>query len=147
MNDVLDDVPFRLHVEQRPDGRCLVVAAGEADLHAAPELDGGIRTCEDGAVRVVVVDLTEATLLDSTALGVLVAAHGRLAKQGVPLKLVCTNRLIRRALRITGLDRVFELYSSSSEALDGQEPTGVTRTRGSAFDEAPSAPGGASKSQ
>jgi anti-sigma B factor antagonist len=147
MNDDLGDVPFRLHVEHRPDGRCLVVAAGEADLHAAVELDGSIRMCEDGDVKVVVVDLTEATLLDSTALGVLVAAHGRLAKRGIPLKLVCTNRLIRRALTITGLDRVFELYASSSEALDGQEPRRVTRTKGAAFDEAPSARGGASKSQ
>jgi len=147
VNDALADVPFRLHVEHRSDGRCVVVASGEADLHAASELDGSIRKCEDeGEVSLVVVDLTGATLLDSTALGVLVAAHGRLAKRGIPLKLVCTNRLIDRVLTITGLDRVFDIYTSSLAALDGQMPSGGQRKEGSAFDGAPSAPGAASES-
>jgi anti-anti-sigma factor len=146
VNDVLADVPFRLHVEHHPEGRCVIVAAGEADMHAASELDRSIRMCDEGKVKVVVVDLTEATLLDSTALGVLVAAHGRLAKQGIPLKLVCTNRLIRRMLTITGLDRVFELYGSSLEALDGHEPSAGEKKRGAAVDGAPNAPGAASES-
>jgi anti-sigma B factor antagonist len=146
MNDVLADVPFRLYVEQRPGGCCVVVASGEADLHAAPELDRSIRNCEGGDVKLVVVDLTEATLLDSTALGILVAAHGRLAKQGIPLKLVCTNRLIRRVLAISGLDRVFDIYTSSSAALDGQEASDGKGKEGAAFDGVPSAPGAASES-
>jgi anti-sigma B factor antagonist len=119
MNDVLADVPFRLHVEHRADSQYVVVAAGEADLHAAPELDASIRKCEEREPSLVVVDLTGATLLDSIALGVLVDAHGRLAERGVPLKLVSTNRLVRRVLTITGLERVFDIYSSSSAALDG----------------------------
>jgi anti-sigma B factor antagonist len=144
VNDVLADVPFRLHVEHRAEGRCVVVAAGEADLHAAPELDRSIRTCEVGDVNVVVVDLIDATLLDSTSLGILVAANARLAKRGIPLRLVCTNDLIRRVLKITGLERVFELYTSPVAALDGQAPSGGKQ--GSVLGGAPSAPGAASES-
>jgi anti-sigma B factor antagonist len=144
VNDVLADVPFRLRVEHRAEGRCVVVAAGEADLHAAPELDRSLRTCEEADVNMVVVDLTEATLLDSTSLGILVAANARLAKRGVPLRLVCTNDLIRRVLAITGLDRVFDLYTSSGAALDGQVTSGGKK--GSAFGGAPSATGAASES-
>jgi anti-sigma B factor antagonist len=146
MNDVLSDVPFRLRVEHPYEGCCVVVAEGEADMQAAPDLDQSIRTCEEGDnVRLLVVDLTDATLLDSTALGVLVAAHGRLAKQGITLKLVCTNRLIRRVLTITGLDRVFNMYTSSSAALDGQANDGRGKD-GLAFDRAQGAPGAASES-
>jgi anti-sigma B factor antagonist len=119
MNDILADVPFRLHVEHRADGECVVVA-GEVDLYAAPELDRSIRKCEEGGAKVIVLDLTEATLLDSITLGVLIAAHGRLAKQGVRLKLVFTNHLIRRVVTITGLDRVFDISSSTAAALNGQ---------------------------
>jgi anti-sigma B factor antagonist len=138
---------FRLHVEHRTDGRFVLVAVGEADIQAAPQLDRSIRKCEDdGEVSLVVVDLTGATLLDSTALGVLVAAHGRLAKRGIPLKLVCTNRLIKRVLTITGLDRVFDIYTSSLAALDGQVSSGGQGKEGTAFDGAPSAPGAASES-
>jgi anti-sigma B factor antagonist len=122
LNDVLADVPFRVHVERRPDGQYVVVAAGEADLYAAPELDKSIRKCEERDPSLIVVDLTGATLLDSIALGVLVAAHGRLAERGVPLKLVSSNRLVRRVLTITGLERVFDIYSSSAAALDGHRP-------------------------
>jgi anti-sigma B factor antagonist len=144
VNDVLADIPFRLHVEHRAEGRCVVVAAGETDLHAAPELDRSIRTCEEDDVNIVVVDLAEATMLDSTALGILVAANARLAKRGIPLRLVCTNHLIRRVLAITGLDRVFDLYTSSAAALEGEVPSGGKK--GSAFGRAPSAPGAASES-
>ena len=146
MNDVLADIPFCIHVEQRAEGRRVVVVAGEADAYAAPELDRCVRGCVDGEVEVVVVDLTEATLLDSTALGVLLAARGHLAKQGIPLKLVCTNRLIHRVLTITGLDRVFDLYASPLEALDGHEPTGGNGKGGAAPEEASRATGSASES-
>lgn len=119
MNDVLEDIPFRTRVEQSEDGVCVVHAAGEVDLHAASELDRHLRRCENYGPRAVVVNLSEATILDSTALGVLVAGHGRLAKKGIALKLVCSDRLIRRVLRITGLDRVFEVYATWAEAMDG----------------------------
>lgn len=120
MKEILEEIPFRIHVERRADGRCVVVAAGEADVHAAPELDRCLRQCEGGGkVTQVVVDLTETTLLDSTALGILVAAHSRFAKDKIPLKLACTNRLVRRVLTVTGLDRILPVYASLEEALDG----------------------------
>lgn len=146
MNDVLADIPFRIHVEQRAKGRRVVVVAGEVDAYAAPELDRTLRGCVNEEVRVVIVDLTQATLLDSTALGVLIAAHGRLKKQGFQLKLVSTNRLIRRALTITGLDRVFDIYASPLEALDGHEPGAGNGKDGAALAEAPKATGRASES-
>jgi anti-sigma B factor antagonist len=146
VNDPLTEVPFRLRIQHRAGGRCVVVASGEVDVHAAPELDRNIREYEGGDVTLVVVDLTEATLLDSTALGVLVAARARLDRRAIPLRLVCKNRLILRLLSITGLERVFDVYESSSVALDGQAPSGRRVRGGSAPDEAPSAPGAESES-
>lgn len=111
--------PFRIHLERRHDGVCVVVVFGEVDMHAAPELDRSLRECECDGVKQVVVDFTDSTLLDSTGLGILIAAQTRLEERGVPLKVAGTNGLIRRVFGITGLDRVFPLHGSTEAALDG----------------------------
>ncbi|HYZ19877.1 MAG TPA: STAS domain-containing protein [Gaiellaceae bacterium] len=146
MNEVLADVPFHARVERGKEGLCVVYVAGEADMHAAPELDRHLRTCEEDGLRRVVVDFTEATILDSTALGVLVAAHSRLAKQGISLRLVCNDRLIRRVLRITGLDRVFDIYATSSEAMGGAPPKQNGKGGAAELDVVRGEPGAASES-
>jgi anti-sigma B factor antagonist len=140
---ILDEAPpFRVHLERRQDGVCVLVVFGEVDMHAAPELDRSLRECEYDGVKQVVVDFTDSTLLDSTGLGVLVAAQNRLEERGVPLKVAGTNRLIRQVFGITGLDRVFRLHASTEAALDGK-PTHDGQPK---HDGQPTPPGAASES-
>ena len=64
------------------------------------------------------MDLSKATFIDSTTLGVLVGGVKRLRPAGGSLALVCTDDNITKIFEITGLDRVFTIYPTRAEALE-----------------------------
>ena len=69
---------FSLTTESIDDQRHVVAVSGEIDLFTAPELKATLTDAiEEGRTRIV-VDLSETTFLDSTALGVLIGAIKRL---------------------------------------------------------------------
>ena len=98
-------------------GYCVVIAVhGQADLHTAPELRNAITAALDGGATGLVVDLSEATFIDSMTLGVLLGAVKRLRPSGGKVGIVCTDPHIRRIFEITLLDRVFSLHTSLDAA-------------------------------
>jgi anti-sigma B factor antagonist len=96
----------------------LVSVAGEADLHTAPELKEALGAAIDAGAVDVVVDLTETTFVDSSALGVLIGALRRLTPQGGQLSLVVADTNLRRIFEITRLDRVFDIHETRAVALE-----------------------------
>jgi anti-sigma B factor antagonist len=95
----------------------VVRAQGELDLYAAPEFKRRLAdTIEAGKTRVV-VDLTEAAFMDSTALGVLIGALKRLRVRDCALAVASEQPTILRILGITGMDQVLELHATADEAL------------------------------
>ena len=111
---VMDE--FRLGVERASGGRAIVSVAGEVDLHSAPELRARLSALASEGVTRVTVDLTEATFLDSMALGVLLGARKRLADASADLDLVVATPEIGRVFEITMLDRVFQIYPTRTAA-------------------------------
>jgi anti-sigma B factor antagonist len=105
-------------VETIDGGDPVVVIAvhGQADLHTAPELRNAITAALDGGATGLVVDLSEATFIDSMTLGVLLGAVKRLRPSGGKVSIVCTDPHIRRIFEITLLDRVFSLHTSLEAA-------------------------------
>ena len=98
---------------------------GEVDLYTAPEFkERLVQVIEDGKKQLV-VDLSKATFIDSTTLGVLVGGVKRLRPTGGSLALVCTDQNISKIFEITGLDRVFPIYKSRDEALAGAAAGGT----------------------
>jgi anti-sigma B factor antagonist len=90
---------------------------GEVDLYTCPELkDELLRVIGDGAT-IVVVDLTETTFIDSTGLGVLIRGVERLTTEDGRLAVVCIDPNMVKVFEVTGLDRVFSIYSTREEAL------------------------------
>ena len=69
-----------------------------------------------GASRVA-VDLSAATSIDSTTLGVLVGAAKQLRASNGDMALVCTQPEIRKVFEITGLEQVFAIHATREEAL------------------------------
>ncbi len=96
----------------------VISLAGEVDLYTCPEFkEELLRVADEGAVHVI-VDLTQTTFIDSTALGVLLRGVERLRRHdGGRLSVVCPDANIRRIFELTGLDRVFGVYGSRSQAL------------------------------
>jgi anti-sigma B factor antagonist len=95
----------------------VIALSGEVDLYTAPEFKQQlVEAITDGA-RNVVIDLTETTFIDSTALGVLVGGIRRLREVDGELSLVSSDRNITKIFEITGLDRVFKIVATREQAL------------------------------
>jgi anti-sigma B factor antagonist len=95
----------------------VIELGGEVDLYTAPDFkDRLLKLIDEGKTRIV-VDLSKATFIDSTTLGVLVGGVKRLRPTGGTLALVCTDPNIIKIFEITGLDRVFPIHGSRDEAL------------------------------
>ena len=95
----------------------VIAVHGQADLHTAPQLRAAITTVLDGGAAGLVIDLSEASFIDSMTLGVLLGAVKRLRPSGGRVSVVCTDSHIRRIFEITLLDRVFSIHADRGAAL------------------------------
>jgi anti-sigma B factor antagonist len=115
-----------LLTDEAVDGDIQIVRArGELDLYSAPELKRRLADAIDGGKTRIVVDLTDAEFMDSTALGVLIGALKRLRVRGGALALASEKATILRILDVTGMDQALDLHPTASAALaalgsDGQ---------------------------
>jgi len=110
-------VNFQIKDEEVDSETHVIELGGEVDLYTAPEFkERLVQLIEDGKKRIV-VDLSEATFIDSTTLGVLVGGIKRLRPEGGSLTLVCSDENITKIFEITGLDRVFAIHATRDEAL------------------------------
>jgi anti-sigma B factor antagonist len=104
----------------------VIELGGEIDLYTAPEFKERMAEIIDEGKTRVVVDLSDATFIDSTTLGVLVGGVKRLRPAGGSLALVCTDENIIKIFEITGLDRVFPIHDTRDEALADVAEGGTT---------------------
>lgn len=100
-----------------PGDRTTIIARGELDMCAAPAFRDALRRAIERRVKHVVVDLTDATFVDSTAIGVLLEASGQVRATGGRLHLICTNRHVLRTVEIAGLERHIAVAPTPEEAL------------------------------
>ena len=104
------DAPFALSVSASEGAVAVVAVGGELDLSTSPRL----RHLLLDLVRVqgkreLVLDCTDLTFLDSTAVGVLVTVQRDLAADGGRLVVRGASNAARRVFAITGLDRAIVL--------------------------------------
>jgi anti-sigma B factor antagonist len=109
---------FSLSEENLDDQRHVVAVAGEIDLFTAPELKAALSEAVEAGRTRIVVDLTETSFLDSTALGVLIGAVKRLRSRDGVLTIVNTDPNIAKTFEITGLDQIFTIRPTRSEAVE-----------------------------
>jgi anti-anti-sigma factor len=105
-------------IDHDPVGHAhLVSASGELDLAAAPQLSTVLAMGVAGPQRAVVLDLSEATFIDSTVLGVILRASEQLGAVRKPLLVVVPEGPVERLLALTNLTQHFAVYSSREEAV------------------------------
>lgn len=108
---------FVLTEENLDSDRHVVAVRGEIDLFTAPDLKTMLLAAIDSGKSRIVVDLSETTFLDSTALGVLIGAVKRLRARDGMLTLVNTDANIAKTFEITGLDQIFQISATRDEAI------------------------------
>jgi anti-sigma B factor antagonist len=108
---------FEVMRVDRGNGVGELVVDGEVDLLAAPFLKEVLaEALTDGVVHVV-VNLSGATFVDSTTLGVIMGASGRVREKGGALVVVCNNPPIRTIFEITRLDLALGMFDSTEDAI------------------------------
>lgn len=98
----------------------VLVAGGEIDYSASPQLSERLSERIDSGITRVVLDLSTVTFIDSTAIGALVSAATRLRELGGgTLAVVCPeeNRRIVRIFEIAGVDSVIAMHGSREDAI------------------------------
>lgn len=109
------------HWEAGPQAH-VVTASGELDLNAAPSLrETLVRLTDLGRIDLI-VDMAEATFVDSTVIGVLVGRLKALRTLGGSLSLVCQNENVLRTFEVAGIDRAFAMHPSLAQALAEHSP-------------------------
>lgn len=94
----------------------VVAVHGELDLTTAPRLKWMLHDLIDSGRTNQVVDLTETTFMDSTALGVLVGVNRSLG-EGMRLAIVCSRPNVLKIFELSGMDGVFTIVPTLDEAL------------------------------
>ena len=94
----------------------VVRLGGELDLYNAAQVRAALVDACAQAPERIVVDLGEVEFLDSTALSVLIETRARMNNRG-GLMLAAPGLETRRALQISGLDKLFAVHDTVAEAL------------------------------
>jgi anti-sigma B factor antagonist len=107
---------FHCERESLGDDVVLYTVTGELDLKTAERFRRTLESCRREVMDHVVVDLTACTFMDSTGLGMLVAAQ---KQSRSPLNLVLdVDSPVARVFVRTGLDRLFILHDNAAAAVD-----------------------------
>jgi anti-sigma B factor antagonist len=103
-------------IVEEPDVAVFAVS-GELDISNGRDLKTEIWSVLDAGALRIVLDLTETTFLDSTAIGIIIAANKRLRPIGGSLAIVNVADSIARTFAITGLDEMLLVVPTRNAAL------------------------------
>jgi anti-sigma B factor antagonist len=97
-------------------GALVVQLAGELDLYNTPVVREALLEAAGRQPKRLVVDLSEVTFIDSTALGAFVETRSQLRDRDA-FALAAPGLEARRALEVSGLARHFAVHESVESAL------------------------------
>jgi anti-anti-sigma factor len=113
--------PGRLRVSCSHGEPVLLALTGELDAGTVLVVVGSVAAALAGTPepRVIVVDLAGLHFLGAAGVRVLSAMTDQAAAQNARLRIVTgENAVVSRALRLTGVDRVLDVYPDRGAALD-----------------------------
>lgn len=95
----------------------VLTVVGETDLHTAPLFRRDLDEAMEVAPGDVILDLTDLELVDSTALGIMMAAASRMMTERRSLVLVVARMHVLRVFAIAGLVGFFSVTATRGEAM------------------------------
>jgi len=107
-------VPDEFQVES-VGGMLVVTAPAEIDFVNCEHLQA-VLTSASRRASIVVVDMSQTTSCDASAIGVLVRAARRTAADGGELRLVATPG-VRRMLSVIGVDEILLIFNYLADAV------------------------------
>lgn len=108
---------FQIVIEQEASGVTRVRICGEADARAAPEIQERLSELAREPRQRLLIDLSEATFLDSTALAVLLETDRRLRDWRGRLAVLCPDPAMRELFVLVGHNLIFPVEENERRAL------------------------------
>lgn len=126
-------IPFAFSLRQLDARTSVIALEGDLDLSSAPRLRWALLDLRDNGQRQIIVDLSPATFMDSTALGVLLSFRRTLGPEGT-LRLAAPNPTIMKLFEMTHVSKNLDLFPSVDAAIDGLDrvPSDETSDSGAA---------------
>jgi anti-sigma B factor antagonist len=95
----------------------LLKISGSFDIYTAVEVRDWLEKSTSEAPANIVVDLSEVNFIDSTALATLVQGMKRAREKNGDIRLSGLQQPVRMVLELTRLDKVFEIFPQSRDAV------------------------------
>ena len=106
-----------MEITVRRESRLVIVdMVGEIDVNAVARIRDTLGDLAKTASPQIVVNLAGATYIDSSGLGILMAARREALKGGGRLALCGMTKDVRMVLELTRLNKFFEIYDDESAA-------------------------------
>ena len=85
----------------------IIETIGDIDIASSKDLKEVLVNKFQEKEQDIILDFTQLNYIDSTGLGIIIGAYGRMEESGKNLSIVHPKESIKRLLTITGLDKIF----------------------------------------
>jgi anti-sigma B factor antagonist len=109
---------MNLKTEKKNDIMVINVKEERLDAHNSGDLKSEMQKIFEEGSKNILVDLKDVRFIDSSGLGALVSGFKNAISHQGNLKLSALQPQVKSMFELTRLHRVFEIFASTSEALD-----------------------------
>jgi len=100
-------------------GKKVIALSGDIDMYSSPDLRKELMTLIKKKANSLFIDFTCVSYIDSSGIATFVEGLKHMKSYGGSLRLFCLPDRIVEIFRFSKLDRVFEIYGSIDDAIDG----------------------------
>jgi anti-sigma B factor antagonist len=111
------------HEIRNEAGVVILDVRGEIDVSTAPGLREILFESIENNAEHVLVNLTNVLYIDSAGLSVLIAAHRKAQNAGGFLGLVNPQQPVQQVLKLTRVDKIFQIFRSIEEGVSAVSKT------------------------
>ncbi len=108
---------MQVSIEKREGQVAVVTPDGRLDLASASEFKQTLNDIVEAGDRILVVDLSNVSFVDSSGLGALISGMKATRLAGGDLRIARVGEQARLILELTTLDKVIKIYPTVEEAL------------------------------
>ena len=109
---------MNLHIEEKSNITVISVKEERLDAHNSNDLKKEIHGLFEQGKKNIVVDMTDIRFIDSSGLGAMVSGFKNAISHQGTLKLAGLQSQVKSMFELTRLHRVFEIFDTTSEALE-----------------------------
>lgn len=105
--------------EIRENGIAVITVEGSLDADGTQDLENRVVSLLDGGESNILFDFSKLDYINSSGLRVLVMAYQRLKKNEGKVAICGIKDYIQEIFEVSGYDKIFPLFPSKGDAVDG----------------------------